>query len=185
LVPAYVGSVTDVAFLLAPGANGGAEHPTLLAIEAAVAPAVVARVALPSRKAVERVVAEAAELAARAGVAPEDVVLGGRSYGGRMCSMAVAAGLPARGLVLISYPLHPPGRPDQVRTGHFPDIGVPCLFVSGKGDAFARPDELAVAVAAIPAPTETVWLDGGGHGLRGRDPEVVALVSRWVSGLRG
>ena len=48
-----------------------------------------------------------------------------------MCSMAVAAGMPAAGLVLVSYPLHPPGRPDRLRTEHFGSLNVPCLFVSG------------------------------------------------------
>jgi len=56
-----------------------------------------------------------------------------------MCSMAVAEGLAASGLVLISYPLHPPGRPERMRMDHFPAIQVPCLFISGTRDAFATP----------------------------------------------
>ena len=98
--------------------------------------------------------------------------LGGRSMGGRMCSMAVAEGLPARGLVLISYPLHPPGRPDRLRVEHFPALRVPCLFVSGTRDAFGSPDELEAATAAIPGPVTHHWIEGKDHGLRGVDAEV-------------
>ena len=64
-------------------------------------------------------------------VAPSPIVLGGRSMGGRMCSMAVAEALPAAGLVLISYPLHPPGKPDNLRIEHLPSLALPCLFISG------------------------------------------------------
>lgn len=177
-------SRADVALLLAPGANGSADHPTLLAIEALLSPVPVARLVLPSRKAAERVVAEAASLTGCTGIPPERIVVGGRSYGGRMCSVAVAGGLRALGLVLISYPLHPPGRPDSLRTEHFDQISVPCLFVSGRGDAFATPAELAQAIEAIGGPVVTHWLDGGGHGLRGRDQEVAELVRDWVADLR-
>ena len=81
-----------------------------------------------------------------AGVKANRLVLGGRSYGGRMCSMAVAEGQPAAGLVLLSYPLHPPGKPENLRTEHFPDLRVPCLFVSGERDPFGSPAEFDEAV---------------------------------------
>ena len=71
---------------------------------------------------------------------PDRIVLGGRSMGGRICSMAVADGLPAAGLVLISYPLHPPGRPERLRIEHLPALEVPCLFMSGTRDTFGTPD---------------------------------------------
>jgi predicted alpha/beta-hydrolase family hydrolase len=112
---------------------------------------------------------------------PERVFLGGRSMGGRICSMVVAAGLPAAGLVLVSYPLHPPGRPERSRTGHFPSLDVPCLFVSGTRDAFATPDELGLAVRAIPGPVALHWSEGGDHGLRGRDSEVAEAVAVWLA----
>ena len=105
----------------------------------------------------------------QAGVPPEHVFLGGRSYGGRVCSLAVAEGLPAAGLVLVSYPLHPPGRPGNARTAHLPDLRVPCLFVSGTRDQFGTPAELEAATAAIPAPVTHVWIEGGNHGLRGKE----------------
>src|SRR3954454_11615990 len=118
--------------LLTPGASATRDHSTLVALDNALTPEgfEVERINLPGSR-IERavtVVTEAATaLAERAG----DVYLGGRSYGGRACSMAVAGGFAAAGLVLISYPLHPPGKPENLRTAHFPDLSVPCLFVSG------------------------------------------------------
>ena len=108
------------------------------------------------------------------------MVLGGRSMGGRMCSMAVAEGLPAAGLVLISYPLHPPGRPDRLRIEHLPRLNVPCLFVSGTRDAFGTPAELEAATQAIPGPVTHEWIDGKDHGLRGAEDEVAGLVMAWL-----
>lgn len=92
--------------------------------------------------------------------------LGGVSYGGRQASMLVAAepSLVA-GLLLLSYPLHPPGRPEQLRTAHLPELRTPTLFVSGTRDAFGSIDELEAAVKLIPAPTKLIPIDGAGHGL--------------------
>jgi predicted alpha/beta-hydrolase family hydrolase len=103
--------------------------------------------------------------------------------GGRICSMAVADGLPAAGLALISYPLHPPGRPDRLRVEHFPGLSVPCLFVSGTRDAFGSRAELEAATQAIAGPGTHVWIEGGDHGLRKKDPEVAAAVSDWARSL--
>lgn len=102
--------------------------------------------------------------------------------GGRICSQVVAGGLDAAGLVLVSYPLHPPGRPDRPRTAHLGSLAVPCLFVSGTRDAFGSPTELEAALAAIPGPVTTVWIDGGDHGLRRRDEEVAEAVVAWMAG---
>jgi predicted alpha/beta-hydrolase family hydrolase len=99
-----------------------------------------------------------------------------------MCSMAVAEGLPSAGLVLLSYPLHPPGKPDNLRTEHFGALSVPCLFVSGEKDPFGSPDEFAAAVKAIPGPVTQVWLPGG-HDPRNQDDAIVAAVAEWVAGL--
>lgn len=179
----------DRAVLLAPGASATRDHPALVAVEEALAPlgVVVERIDLPSRKPAAAVVAmvgeAAAALSSRTGLALERIVLGGRSYGGRMCSMAVAGGLRALGLVLVSYPLHPPGRPLLLRSEHFAELKVPCLFVSGTRDAFARPDELEQATAAIPGPVTLVWIDGGDHGLRRGDAQVAAVVRDWVTGV--
>ena len=117
-------------------------------------------------------------------LAPAKLVLGGRSMGGRMCSMAVAAGLPdARGLVLICYPLHPPGKPDRLRTEHFEAITVPCLFISGTRDAFGTREELEKHTALIPGPVTHVWLEGSDHSLRRRDQVVADTAVAWIQAL--
>ena len=109
---------------------------------------------------------------------PKDkVALGGRSMGGRMCSIAAAEGLAAAALVLVSYPLHPPGKPGKLRVEHFGAIEVPCLFVSGTRDQFGTPAELEEATAAIAGPVTHVLVDNGDHGLRRRDDEVAAIVA--------
>ena len=127
---------------------------------------------------------EAASLAASAGVNPAALVLGGRSMGGRMCSIAVADGLPARGLVLISYPLHPPGRPDKLRVEHLAAITVPCLFVHGTRDPFGSPDELTHWTATIAGAVTHCWVDGGQHDLKRGDATVAAAVATWLKTLR-
>jgi hypothetical protein len=96
--------------------------------------------------------------------------------------MAVAEGFAAAALVLISYPLHPPGRPDRLRTAHFPDLDLPCLFVSGRRDAFGTPTEMERELAAIPGAATLVFVDGD-HSLRKRESEVADLVAGWISGL--
>jgi predicted alpha/beta-hydrolase family hydrolase len=182
------------AVLLFPGAGSGRDHPALVAIERALAPLPVERADFPyrreGRKAPDRppkliacVRDEAAALADRAGIDPASVVLGGRSMGGRMCSMAVAEGLPAAGLVLIAYPLHPPGRADKLRVDHFRDITVPCLFVSGTRDPFGAPDEMEARSAAITGEVTRVWIEGGRHELKGAEQQVAETVSAWVAGL--
>lgn len=185
---------TPAGMLLTPGAGSGADHQTLVAVEEALAPLPVARIDFPyrreGRKAPDRapkliacVNDEADGLAARLGVDPGSLVLGGRSMGGRMCSMAVAEGRAAAGLVLLSYPLHPPGKPEKLRTAHFVDLDVPCLFVSGTRDPFGSPDELEEAVAAIPGPVTMHWIDGARHEVKGHDDEIVAVVGGWLHGL--
>lgn len=185
------------ALLLTPGASASRDQPALVAIDDAATAAglVVERVDFPYRLAGRRapdrppvlintIVEAAADVADRAGTPPEQVVLGGRSMGGRMCSLAVADGLPARALVLISYPLHPPGKADQLRTAHFPALKVPCLFVSGTRDAFGSPQELERETASIPGKVTHEWIEGGDHGLRRRDEAVAEIVVRWLKRLR-
>jgi predicted alpha/beta-hydrolase family hydrolase len=96
--------------------------------------------------------------------------LGGHSYGGRQASM-LAAEAPdiAAALLLLSYPLHPPNKPTQLRTQHFPQLRVPALFVSGTKDEFGTIVELEAAIKAITAATRLIAIDGAGHDLkRGR-----------------
>ncbi len=108
------------------------------------------------------------------------VYLGGYSYGGRMASM-LAAGEPGLvdALLLLSYPLHPPRKPEQMRTGHFADVRTPALFVSGVRDGFGTIAELESAIAAIPARTRLQAVPSAGHELlskanRQRLPGLVA-----------
>lgn len=189
------GSGPALGLLLTPGAGAGRDQSSLVAIEEAVAPAGVAveRMDFPyrlaGRKAPDRppvllaAVREGAARLAAAGLPPERIALGGRSMGGRICSMAAAEGLPCLALVLVSYPLHPPGRPDRLRVEHFPQLTVPCLFASGTRDAFATPAELEHHAGAIPGPVTHVWLEGGDHALRRRDDEVAGAVARWLQDL--
>ncbi len=182
--------------LLAPGASAGRDQPALVQLDEALSRAglVVERMDFPYRLAGRRapdrpavlvaaVVDAARALAARTGTGTDRLVLGGRSMGGRMCSVAVGEGLEAAALVLISYPLHPPGRPERLRTEHFPSLRLPCLFVSGTRDTFGSPAELEAATAAIPGPVTHKWVEGGDHGLRGKDALVSELVAPWVAAL--
>lgn len=100
---------------------------------------------------------------------PGHVWLGGHSYGGRQSSMLVAEspGL-VDGLLLMSYPLHPPGKPEQLRTAHFPKLNTPVMFVHGSRDPFGSLDEMRKAVKLIPARVELMEVEGAGHDL-GRD----------------
>lgn len=95
------------------------------------------------------------------------IVLGGQSYGGRQATMLAAEepGLAGR-LLLLSYPLHPPGKPDRLRTEHFPRLALPCVFVQGGVDPFGTPAELRAAIALIPGSTELIPVEGAGHDLR-------------------
>jgi hypothetical protein len=183
------------AVLLTPGAGAGADQAALVAVDDALQADGVAVMRMdfpyrlagrksPDRPAVllQAVRDGAARLAAETGVPPANIVVGGRSMGGRMCSMAVADGLPAAGLVLISYPLHPPGRPEKSRTEHLPALDLPCLFVSGTRDTFGTPAELEAATKAIPGPVTHVWIEGGDHGLRRKDAAVAEAVRAWVAG---
>lgn len=198
--PGQTGPVTTPAgLLLTPGAGANRDSPALVAVDDALADVEprlpVHRVDFPyrieGRRMPDRAPVAVAHLrnaasawADELGVATDRLLLGGRSYGGRMCSMAVAEGLPAAGLVLLSYPLHPPGRPEKLRVEHFGQIEVPTLFVSGDNDQFGTPGELAEHVAAIPGPVTTVTLSGA-HDMRGaaRQQAVADAVVTWIASL--
>lgn len=182
--------------LLTHGAGGNRDQPALVAIEQAVGTLPVRRMDFPYRKLgprrppdrapklVAAIEAEAADLCSTIRIRPHRLALGGRSMGGRMCSMAVADGLPAAALVLIAYPLHPPGKPERLRVEHLDRIEVPCLFVSGTRDAFGTPAELERATARIGGPVTHHWVEGKGHDLRGVDDEVASVVRDWLRALR-
>jgi uncharacterized protein len=89
--------------------------------------------------------------------------IGGRSMGGRIASQVAAAGADVAGLVLLGYPLHPPGQPEKLRTKHLPAIKVPMLFVQGSRDAFGTPDELRPVLERLAAPVDLCVVEGGDH----------------------
>ncbi|HYL37345.1 MAG TPA: alpha/beta fold hydrolase [Bryobacteraceae bacterium] len=105
---------------------------------------------------------------------PEHVWLGGHSYGGRQASI-LAAETPGLvdALLLLSYPLHPPRKPDQLRTAHFPKLRTPLLFVHGSRDPFGSMEEMKHALALIPGGARLIEVEGAGHDL-GREREVLA-----------
>ncbi|MFZ3209924.1 MAG: alpha/beta family hydrolase, partial [Terriglobales bacterium] len=110
------------------------------------------------------------------------------SYGGRQASM-LAADDPgvAAALLLLSYPLHPPRRPTQLRNAHFPQLRVPSLFVQGTRDEFASVEEITSALDLIPARTRLLVIEGAGHSLAGRRelPAVTSMVSAAFRGFIG
>lgn len=113
--------------------------------------------------------------------------LGGRSMGGRIASHIAAKGAAADGLVFLSYPLHPPGQPERLRTRHLPKITVPMLFVQGSRDTFARPDLLQSALAGLPGATLHV-VDGAHHSLKVKNrpdndviEEIAGVIFNWIS----
>jgi len=97
---------------------------------------------------------------------PGRIFLGGHSYGGRQASILAAAtpGLVER-LLLLSYPLHPPKGPNQMRTAHFPSLQTPALLVSGERDGFGSKAEMESALELIPVRTELMMIPGAGHEL--------------------
>jgi predicted alpha/beta-hydrolase family hydrolase len=178
--------------LLWHGAGGGRDHHLFLGLERRLAPLPVERPEFPYRKEGRRAPDRAPKLLASIAdeLAPflgagERLVLGGRSMGGRMCSMAVADGtVEASGLLLLSYPLHPPGKPDKLRIEHFPEVKVPVLFVSGTKDTFGTPAELEAEAAAIAGPVTFCWLEGEGHDPKPRsDDAAMDAIAAWLEAL--
>jgi uncharacterized protein len=112
---------------------------------------------------------------------PEQIWLGGQSYGGRQSSMLAAEepGLVDR-LLLLSYPLHAPGKPEQLRTAHFTKLQTPVLFVHGARDPFGTLNEMRTAIQLIPAAVELMEVEGAGHDL-GRNHAALAqrIVDQW------
>jgi predicted alpha/beta-hydrolase family hydrolase len=181
--------------VLGHGAGGNMYTPGLVAFAAALADREVGvvRFNFPYTEAKRKVPDPRLRLEAcyravadRAAEHADRLFLGGRSMGGRIASHVVAAGYPAAGLVFLSYPLHPPGRPEQLRDAHLPKITVPMLFIQGSRDAFAQPDLLAATVRRLPTATLHV-VDGADHGLtvRARTSEdvvreLVDVTMKWI-----
>lgn len=166
--------------LLTPGASADRDHSTLVAIDKALPELAVHRLTLGTTsvpRAVAKIIEATESFAAELGVETSSIIIGGRSFGGRACSVAVADGLDVAGLLLLSYPLHPPGKPDSLRVDHFSSIGVPTMFISGSRDPFGSPDEFAEHLGAISGDTEMAWV-GGGHSPSGEDEGAVVDLVR-------
>lgn len=165
--------------VLTHGAGANCQSPLLQALAAAFCAAeiTVLRCDLPFRQARPtgppmRGSAERDQEGLRAAVAAMRracagrIFLGGHSYGGRQASILAAAdSTVAQALLLLSYPLHPPHKPEQLRTAHFPSLRTPGLFVSGERDGFGTHDELEIALSEIQARTELMLISAAGHEL--------------------
>jgi uncharacterized protein len=174
--------------VVAHGAGAGMEHPFLRGFTAALNDTGVAtlRFNFPYREAGRRfpdrppaaiAAWHAAMDAAAARSEGEPLWAAGKSFGGRMASMAVAEGMAAAGLVYLGYPLHPPGKPEKQRDEHLYGLTLPMLFLQGSRDTFATRGLLESVVARI-GPTATLeWLEGGDHSFavagRKRAPEEI------------
>lgn len=167
--------------VLAPGAGAGHDHPFMVAFARGLAARGVQTVTFnfpyiergrrvpdnaQTLESCWRNVARAVRSKAGASV---PLFLGGKSMGGRIASQVVAAGtdeIAPSGLVFLGYPLHPPGRPDQDRTKHWPAIRVPALFVQGARDPFAEPEELRASVRRFAGAATVVVVDDGDHSFK-------------------
>lgn len=172
----------DRAVLLAHGAGTDGTAPALTVVADALADAGIPSLRFnypyrdegrgrPDRSPVlfEATRAAVAELAGRTGLPTSRLVVGGRSMGGRYCSMVVSAEVdpvPVLGLVLLGYPLHAAGKPERIRDEHFWRITVPTLFVSGTRDSLAPVAGLEAAAEKIPGPVSWCWLETADHGFK-------------------
>ena len=191
--------------ILFPGAGTNANHKSLIAIEDRIKKSSneiqshvqVRRVDFPYRIAgksfpdrapvlIDTVRKAVIEAAKDWDCATSQIVIGGRSMGGRMCSMAIADAenrLEVAALVCICYPLHPPKQPKKLRTEHLPRINCQTLFISGTRDEFGTVEELKKATATINAKVTHEFIDGARHDLKNKDDVVAELVTKWVLGL--
>lgn len=174
--------------VVAHGAGTGMEHPFLTGFTAALNDGGMAtlRFNFPYREAGRKfpdkapVAVETWKAATEAGLSlggTLPVWAAGKSFGGRMASMAAAEGMPAAGLVFLGYPLHPPGKPEKLRDGHLYGISLPMLFLQGTRDTFALPGELEPVAERIGMNAVVQRIDGGNHSfeIRGqkRPPEQI------------
>ncbi|MCC5952934.1 MAG: dienelactone hydrolase [Acidimicrobiia bacterium] len=175
--------------VLWPGAGAGANQRSLVRLADGLAPFPVVRSEFPRQRAggrgrdtpavaVASIADDVARLADEHDVDPSAMVIGGRSYGGRMCAWAVRDGLEVGGLALLSFPLHPPGKPEVLRSDVFTALDLPCLFVSGERDPFGTPGEFTRELLAVPGEVTHVTVPGA------HDPPtaaVVAAVTAWLT----
>ncbi|WP_157157259.1 alpha/beta family hydrolase [Diaminobutyricimonas sp. LJ205] len=183
--------------VIAHGAGAGKEHPFLAGFSSAMNEEGVAtlRFNFPYRDAGRRFpdrppaaisVWKAVTDAAHSRSTGVPVWAAGKSFGGRMASMAVADGMDVAGLVFLGYPLHPPGKPDKLRDEHLYELSLPMLFLQGTRDSFATPELLDGVVSRIGANAVIDWREGGGHsfevaGVKKSAAEIGALLAPAVA----
>jgi predicted alpha/beta-hydrolase family hydrolase len=188
-VSASVHGEGETAVILGPGAGGNRRTPLLLHLAENLAASgrravlynflyTEAGRRIPDRPEVLEQTTRAVGEFARRHLGARRLVHGGKSMGGRIASQAVAKGAPADGLVFLGYPLHAPGKTEQLRDRHFVDVSVPMLFVQGTRDAFARPDLLDTLLESLGARARLVRVEGGDHSFKvprsaGRSPAAV------------
>ncbi len=183
--PKRANSQGDRALLLAHGAGSDLDAPALIAVTDALSALGIPslRFNYPYRDAGRRAPdrpnvlldatrTAAADLSRLTGLAPERIVVGGRSMGGRYCSLAVGdeqdplGPLGALGLLLLGYPLHPAGKPEKLRVEHLKRITIPTLFVSGTRDALGAQPELRKAARRVKGRVAWHWIESGDHGFK-------------------
>lgn len=189
----------NVHIILAHGAGAGQRHPFIAGVARQLAKAGVdvwtfdfpymeQKRRAPDRAPVledcfRQVIAFARESAG----APEALFIGGKSMGGRIATHLAAQADQLAGVFALGYPLHPPGKPEQLRTAHLGSIRVPVLIVQGERDAFGTPAELGQAIGAMKARVTLEVVEGGDHSLatRGRSADqlyewLAAVITKWA-----
>lgn len=172
----HPGGAKASALVVCHGAGSGMDHPFLAGFCEALAddgvsalrcnfPYIEAGRRSPGAPGPAIATVRAAVDAATARTGGHPVFAGGKSYGGRMASMAAAEGMACAGLVFLGYPLHPPGKPEQVRDEHLYGLQIPMLFLHGTKDPFATPEVLAPVLARLGARATDVPFEGAGHSL--------------------
>ena len=179
---------TTAAVVVAHGAGAGMDHPFLTGFTTALNEGGIAtlRFNFPYREAGKKFPDRppvAVETWRSAMDAAADRTAGlplwacGKSFGGRMASMAAAEGMTAAGLIFLGYPLHPPGKPEKLRDEHLYGLTLPMLFLQGTRDPFALPGELEPVAERIGPNARIEWIEGGNHSfeVRGnkRAPDVI------------
>ncbi|MGH7297937.1 MAG: alpha/beta hydrolase family protein [Polyangiaceae bacterium] len=163
--------------VLAHGAGAPQAHPWMVGMATAVAARGIDAVTFdflymqgkrrgPDRPDVLEATWLAVIAAVRTRLAPPALFIGGKSMGGRIATQVAARDdVDVAGIVLLGYPLHPPGKPGQLRTAHLPRVRAPMLFVQGTRDPFGGPDELAPHLVGLAPGTRIFPVDGGDHSL--------------------
>lgn len=196
------GSPMGALLVFAHGAGAGERHPFMAGYAAALAaagvdvvtfdfPYMAQRRRLPDKAPVLEQSFREAIADAQSVFGGRRLFVGGKSMGGRMAThLAAEPELALHGVVALGYPLHPPGKPEQRRTGHFPRMRAPWLIVQGERDPFGTPSELEAELAVVQAPVTLHIIAGGDHslGVKGRAPdqvrdEVVGRMTSWMAAL--